>query len=75
MKKKENIVEFEEFKIENLQSVLGGEIINFNTGVSTSYPQGDNVDITYDDYGVGTQDGFGGGTCGAMSKSTAGPNE
>jgi hypothetical protein len=61
--KKNQIKEFEEFKIENLQNLIGGEIISFNTSVTTDYPQGDNIDITYDDYGIGAQDGFGGGTC------------
>ncbi len=60
---KNKMKEFEEFKIENLQSLVGGEIVPFNTTPSASYPQGDNVDITYNEFGVGKQDGFGGGQC------------
>jgi hypothetical protein len=60
---KNKMKEFEEFRIENLQSLVGGEIINFNTVPNRDYPNGDNKDITYDEYGVGILDGFGGGYC------------
>jgi hypothetical protein len=60
---KKHIEEFTEFKIENLQNLIGGEIISFNTGANAGYPQGDHRDITYDEYGIGAEDGFGGGTC------------
>lgn len=63
MKKSKKISEFEVFEIKNLQSLLGGEIITFNTGVNSSYPQGDHKDLTYDEYGRESLDGFGGGRC------------
>jgi hypothetical protein len=62
-KMKNKVKEFEEFKIENLQSLVGGEIINFNTEPDASYPQGDNKDLTYNEFGVAKLDGWGGGTC------------
>jgi len=53
--------EFEEFKIDNLQKVIGGEIISFNTSENGKVT--DHVDVTYNEYGQGSQDGFGGGGC------------
>jgi hypothetical protein len=60
---KNKVKEFEEFKVENLQSLVGGEIINFNTEPNANYPQGDNLDLTYNENGIPKQDGYGGGQC------------
>ncbi len=60
MKKNSKIEDFVEFKLDNLQNLVGGEIVVFST---TSGKAKDHKEVTYDDYGRPTVDGYGGGDC------------